>query len=293
VSFVTRRIDVTIALGEGNFGNTGANTVKLQNLRVSCQIQRSGLPGADTANVKIYGISLSLMNQLSQLGAVTTYLRNNRILIEAGDADAGMSTAFNGTIDWSAASIDEQPYAFLEVAAFTGILPALKPAAATSFQGSADAADVIQGIAKRMGYGFENNGVSVQLGTPYFSGSARQQLLTCINAANIYGYIDDVKKVIAIWPIGGSRAGSIPLVSVESGMVGYPRFSDFNIALRTRYNPSLTMGGDFTVKSTLTGANKKWTVNQLGHNLESQIPGGAWFSDFQGYIFGESRVTAT
>lgn len=290
MAFVERRIDVTIALGKGNFGNSGFNRVKLTNLRVSCQIQRNGMPGMEMASVKIFGISLSLMNQLSQLGTSSINLRNNRLLIEAGDDDAGMSTAFNGVISSAQASIPNQPEASLQVEAHNGLLEALKPALPTSYQGSADAADIIANLAKRMGLGFENNGVSVMLSTPYLHGSLRQQLLTCIQAAGIYGYIDDVKQVVAIWPRFGSReaSGSIPLISPETGLVGYPSFRDFYINLRTVYNPALAIAYHMQVKSSVTLANDRWLISQITHTLESQVPGGAWFSDVQGNNFGST-----
>lgn len=289
MSFVQRKIDVTFSLGEGSFGDSGFNTLKVTGLRVHAKIKRMGLPGASTAEISVFGLPLSDMNQLSTLGNPNIFLRNNRILVEAGDAVSGMSTAYAGTI-WTAwADMSGMPQTKLEVSAIVGSLAALTPVKPASYPGSADAANVISAIASTAGFGFENSGVSgVMLSSPYLDGTARDQFHAAITAANIYGFIDDsvVPPKMCIWPRSGSRNGAIPLISPTTGLVGYPRYSDRGIGCRSIYNPSIAFGGNVQVQSSITPACGTWTVNALDHSLQSETPGGDWFTDFEGYRLG-------
>lgn len=287
MSFVQRKINISISLGEGNFGTTGFNTVKLTGLRVRAQVQRYGAPGLNTAQVQIFGMSLATMNQLSTLGKPSQTFRRNNILIEAGDTTDGMSIVFQGAIDKALVNANSMPQVSLDMSCILGEPNGFQPALPTSYQTSANAADIIGTLAKKLGYTLENNSVSVMLANPYLDGTVRNQIQKVVESANIYCYFDDLKKVVAIWPYDGRRQGSAVDVSPSTGMVGYPSYSDKYIQFRVLYTPNITFGGAVNLKSDLTGASGTWTVNLLHHTLESEIPGGAWFSEVEGYRFGD------
>ena len=65
-------------------------------------------------------------------------------------------------------------------------------------------------------------------------------------------------------------------------MRGYPRFSSNGIEVSTLFNPDIKPGGQVQVDSTLTMACGKWLVSDATHALESEMPGGAWFSRILG-----------
>jgi len=53
--------------------------------------------------------------------------------------------------------------------------------------------------------------------------------------ANIETFLNDgVPKTLIIWPKGGSRGGSIPLVSRDTGMIGYPSYTQNGIVVSTK-----------------------------------------------------------
>ena len=87
--FTHKKIDLTFTKGRGTFAEGGKNTVKLSGLRVSANIVRSGGSSQGSADLRIYGMTLSKMNDLSTLGlrvSNDTYsLLNNSVLVEAGD----------------------------------------------------------------------------------------------------------------------------------------------------------------------------------------------------------------
>ncbi len=99
-----KRIDVTFTKANGTFAESGTDTVKLTGLRASAIITKAGGATLGGLQLRLWGMTLSKMNDLSTLGlsmAITSgglSLFNNTVLIEAGDDDAGMSVVFFGTI---------------------------------------------------------------------------------------------------------------------------------------------------------------------------------------------------
>ena len=91
MAFVQRLINVSFSMG-------GGGSVNLSGLRVSCKLQNAGPPSQGNAEVTIYGMTLSQMNQLSPDRAPMGVLQPNYITITAGDAQSGMPLAFSGQI---------------------------------------------------------------------------------------------------------------------------------------------------------------------------------------------------
>lgn len=284
MSVVRRRITLTFQIGKGSFGASGFDTITVEGLRTAATITKAGGVSMSMLQLRVQGLSLSLMNQLSTLGKPLVDGRNNKVTVSAGDDESGVAVAFIGTISEAWVDMSAAPDGVFVVAAHSGLLDALKPVPPISFQGQADAAVIMAGLAQQMELAFENSGVSVQLANPYFPGTAREQALACATAANINWVIDD--STLAIWPKGGSRGGQVPVLSKDTGMVGYPTHTQNGIVVVTLYNPSITFGGQVEVHSSLTPAAGTWTVFSVAHDLEAETPGGKWFTRLECSVLG-------
>jgi hypothetical protein len=286
VSFVSRQIDVTITLGTGDFGEGKGNTVTLSGYQVSANIQKFGNPTTDAAEIRIYGLSATLLNTLSRLGKPLQYERTNTITVSAGDAVAGMSTVYTGIMWDSYGDFDASPDVCLFVAAFQNTINSAAPVAPLSFAPGASVAVIAAQIASVMGLGFINDGVSATLpGSFYAAGSAQGQLDKLQQAGN-FNYITTggTGSSLEIWPKGGSRGAMGPLISPSTGMVGYPKYSDAGIEVRALYMPGMGVGTPFQLQSSLTGAVGLWYVLSISLELEANNPtgGDAWFMDITG-----------
>lgn len=279
MSFVQRKINLKFQLGEGSFGETGANAVEVTGLRVSSTIVKAGGPSKGRAQVQVYGLTLSKMNTLSTLGLVPTLVRKNTITITAGDDANGMATVFIGTIQDAWFDPPNAPDVAFNIDAFAGGIESVQPAEPSSFKGSADVATIMSSIATKMGAKFENNAVSVKLANPYFSGAALQQAQQCAQAAGVKMVFDN--GTLAIWTTSGSRGGQIPLLSPQTGMEGYPVYTSHGVRIKCLFNPSISFGGKIKVQSDLKPACGEWIVYNLTHNLDSQVPRGRWHSTLQ------------
>ena len=98
--------------------------------------------------------------------------------------------------------------------------------------------------------------------------------------AGVRLYLDD--KTLAITPPNVPRGGEGPLISPATGLVGYPSFDGHGVALRCLFNPAVTFGGRFKLETDVVRAAGEWIAASISHHLESEKPGGAWFSTVRG-----------
>jgi hypothetical protein len=100
-------------------------------------------------------------------------------------------------------------------------------------------------------------------------------------AVNCDAFIDTVTSTLVATPKGGARGTQAVLLSKDTGLVGYPNFTQNGVQLKSLYNPNLVFLGRVTVQSQFTGANGNWVVAAIDHELESGVPGGAWFTNVE------------
>ena len=316
-SYVERAIDVTITLGTGAFGQSGFNTVKLTGLRTVASILKAASPSMDQADVRIYGATPDVMNQVSTLGvAWATTRAQNTVSISAGDKVNGMALIYQGWLKNAWINYDGAPETFLNISGGGANVMAMQPVPPTSVRGTADVASLIQGLAIQGGWGFENNGVVTKIANPYLAGTAYDQILSIGRAANIEVYFDTGTPgpgnqkptpgtgTVAIWPKTGTRTGQVPLISADTGLVGYPHYNDAGMGFRCIFNRNIRLGGKINMQSKVggtappptptnvtapvmtpaqaqqAGPNGEWLVQgPLSHDLAAQVPGGPWFTN--------------
>ena len=247
------------------------------------RIQNNGAPAGSTATVDVYGMTPSLMDQLATLGLVFNIVPRNTLLVKAGDAESGLTSVFAGTIVAGYGDYNAAPNVPFHFECNSGLADSVAPASSSSFPEATDVATIMSGFARQMNLGFENNGVKAMLPSSYFPGNLWQQMRACAEAANVNAEVVN-GSVLAIWPKGGNReTPSVPLVSPETGMIGYPAYTQQGIVVKTVFNPQIAFGGLIEVKSSLKPATGRWAVTKLDHALDSLVPRGHWMSTIYAY----------
>lgn len=274
-SYVQRIINLSFQLGQGSFGGSGANQLTLKGLRIIAQIDNAGLPtpGA-TALIRVFGMTLDQMNQLSVAGLLWNN-RENRVRVEAGDSQSGLAEVFNGNI-LEAYPDFKQPECAFVVRAIPGVGLQLKPVQPSTFQGSTDGIQALESIVKLAGLTLENNGVSGKLVNPYFPGTVWEQVIRCVRSLDCFAYYDSTSKKIAIWPKNKARNGSVRLIAPETGMIDYPQFQNVQVKVRTLLDTSIKFGTKFRVKSGLAAADGEWNITHITQDIASEMPDGPW-----------------
>jgi hypothetical protein len=316
--FTQRLINVTFILGNGTFQNSNltstpnsgpSNSITLSGLRVSTRITNVGGYVRGGLEMEIYGMPLSIMNQLSTLGLAIQLLARNQVIVTAGTAATGMGIVFIGDI--LNAWLDGAPAPDVPFRVVAQVLAAASviPASVLSYTGSADVATILSGLAIAANLRFENNGVQVSLNNPYLPGNVQQQIQKVVSDAGIQSNNGE-GGVLSIWPKNGSRNGLIPLITAGQNMIGYPIYTSTGIMLRALFSPNLglgpvgspdnstgntnggapQMGGLIKVEnSILPQANRTWKVYGLDYQLDSLFPNGQWATTIRAYDLNDPQ----
>ena len=281
--YIKRKIDVTITLGTGNFGEQGKNVVTLRGRRVSATVQQTAGNQPKALSCRIFGMKFDIMKKLSTLGLLYGAQRHNGIRIDAGNDVDGMQMVFEGTLQDAYLDGESQPQVAFQVTGFESFIHQIKPAPPISQAGSVDVAEVMQGLAKQMGVTFENNGVTAKLRDIYYPGTAMQQMRRIAEHAGIGAIVEDGK--LAIWPRGqGRNTSNIPLITPLSGMKNYPQFNSMGYLITCAFRP-LKFNQQVKVQSSLWDNNSRpMFVSGITHTLESEMPNGPWFTTFLGTV---------
>lgn len=275
--YAIRRIDLTFQLGTGSFGETGSQQLTVKGLRTLVNVELATAPNPASATVRVYGLTLDHMNQLSQAG-LSYKTRFDQIRIDAGDDLTGMSTVFIGQIIDAYPDMRNQPDVSFYIYATPTPLAQLKPVEPTTFPGQVTSEQALKAISEKAGWTLESNGVKTALRSPYFQGTAWDQLLSCVRAADCFAHVDGVNNLLAVWPKDGARNGfGEAIVSPDTGMIGYPTFQSINVIVKRLYdNKTIHMGQYIQIISQLTAANGRFRVNMINYDLSSEMPGGPW-----------------
>lgn len=278
MSFEKRTIALTFQLGEGrgDFGLPGQDTIRLEGLRCSVNVVHDGIQFS-RADLQIWGMSLDLMNKLT----VTQKFFWNQFTRNTVRIEAGGAVCFSGGIMEAWADGRQQPDVMFHVSAASGLVDLAQTIPPTSYSGAVDVGTVVSQIAGQIGYGFENGGVNATLNTPYKPGSPKSQIEAICRDADCNWTVDDVAKVVAIWPKNGARAGEAITISAETGLIGYPAFTQGGLQFSTLYRPDIEYGRLVRMTTPFSAANGQWTVRALAHRLETNVPNGQWFTDIE------------
>lgn len=279
-SFTQKKLELTIQLGTGTFGEQAGSTVTLAGLRMFADISSPCGESMGAAHIRVFGLTQSMMNQLTVIGPINQIKPKNQVQLAAGDT-TGMSVVFSGTIYTAWADYSSAPDVMFNIIAYIGGDIALKPVSALSYPGSASASDIMKTIAQNAGLTFVNDGVSAQLANQYLPGTAWQQIKACAIAANINFKVEF--GTLTIWPKTSAITASVPVISPDTGMVGYPALSSQGMTVKTTFNPNIVLGGQISVESSLPMATGTFNVFNYVHNLSSEAPGGPWFTTIDCY----------
>lgn len=307
-SFAQKLLRVKFTLSNGSTFVAGLpgdppNQLTLVGLRTTAQILCKGAPAFPECDLTIFGMAQADMNALTSLTFEVTGVTRNTVQIDASsDGGVSFSTVYAGQI--TAAHIQyNPPEASLRVLAQMAFFDQINPATPTSYPQSTDVATIVSAIAAKMGFAFENNGVTTQTGeATYYPGVLTEQLRDVVSHYGIDQYMESSAAVetLAICPKGAARKLPTFNLSPQSGLVGYPSVDSRGyIHARAFYNPAFRFGGPIIVSgsdvvidpnapATLNSrANGNWMIGQMSHTLEALKFDGTWFSDLLLYPPGK------
>lgn len=281
--FSVKTVRITIQLRKGEFDG-GGNTVIIEGLPVSVTVTKQGGEAKNKASVTVDNLKLETATQLTTLAFKRLETYNNVIQIDAGSQGAELSTIFIGEIT-SAVPVMGDNKLSLKIEALAGYYPALIPSTPTSVQENTTVEKLMKQFADEAGYSFENKGITASIANSVFVGSPIAKAKTLARQADVDLLIDDNK--FTIQPFEAPKDGQIPLLSKNTGLIGYPSFSNEGINCKSVFNDKLKVGSYFKLESILPHASGEWQITKVEHRLEAYTPNsGTWESEVTGVLPG-------
>jgi hypothetical protein len=278
VTFSPKLINTSFSLANGNFSAGGGNRANLTGLRTICHIENRGGATQAHADIAVFGLPLSMMNRMVTFGSQYNLQTKNTVMVEAGDAIAGMSLVFQGNIYQAWVDGQSQPQVCLRVKATPGNYYNVAPQTPLSFKGPTQASTIAQKIAGYLGATLENNGVNTVLTNPYFASDAISMIRSLAEHCGFDWILD--KGVLAITP--PARQGAPVLISPQTILDGYPIFASPSVTVKALFDPNVKYQGLIQIQSDITPACGTWKVIKLDIDLESMVPHGKWHMTAQG-----------
>ena len=279
-----KTLKTTIILGEGEFSG-GGNTKIFEGYATTCQVTKAGLPEKNSAEIRIHGLKLADMEQLTFLSFLPNEYRKNHILIEAGEKGEKLSIVFKGDITAASADFSSAPDVVMKFQALTAGWSVLVADSPTSVQGEATAESLIAQFAQEAGFAFVNEGVTESVRNAVFTGSPVQKAEQVADEVGAELLMDDETWTLMPWD---KPRGDAVLLKADSGLIGYPSFTQDGISCECFYNPRLQLGGQIKIESIVPRASGYWKITKLSHDLAAYT-NGRWASRIDGMYLSDGN----
>lgn len=259
--------------------STKDNEIYLEGLRCQAIITNpGGNNAAANLQLRVYGMTMAHMNELSSTGANLIALDNVSVTVLAGNQGEAIGQIFSGGVLKSYIDFSSLPEVSFICSAQAGLWEKANPVAPNSWNGAQNAEDLIASLVTQLGspWTFVNNGAHAIVQNQYAYGSVINQIQKIAKAACLPLSIE--KNTISIWANDGTRDDMVIDVNPQNGLVGYPSYNDVGFTIKTEFNQNLINGRMVNLTSSLPKANGKIPIQDSVHEISTASPEGAWFT---------------
>ncbi|MFP1884433.1 baseplate hub protein [Lonsdalea quercina] len=261
----------------GAYDKDGNDKISISNVKSSLRMGSYGNYGGSQAEITIFGLGTELLSTLSSKG-IGIYTLNTDTKI---DAYVGDTKVYSGGIYASYANMNGQPETALILNAVSGLSLKTSSSASFSLPGAVDVSKMLSAICQVYGYGFNSTGLDgVTEQNPHYSGSPMDQIRDICETHKLWYQIFD--DVLTVWPSNSSKKDDVPFVSADSGLIGYPVFTQSGITFQTQFSTLLSQGRVVELETALPNASGRYLLTVVEHFLTSWTDGGSWHTVSQG-----------
>jgi hypothetical protein len=290
-SFRHKRLQFMIVFENEDFGDK-KNTVVLEGYRASVTIDLAGVDlGMSHMACRIWGVPKHLMDLIDTRGNKTDLagVQPMNIKIAADDGCGQFVDVYIGHVIYAFPDYNAAPNAPIEIQASSANRFIWDAPAASSYKGEFDVATAIEGLAKRMGFAFENAGVTEKLSNQYVWGSTLNQIRTLARAARVVCLIANQK--VKIWPNGKTNGYPVLKLSPQTGLIGYPRWEHTGITITHLFNQNIVSGTEVQLDTSIEAQQGRWYVHMpIRHMLDAEMPNGKWQTEARLFRSPEGQV---
>lgn len=276
------RITLTINEQEEVFTVTGDNRLSSVSLAVSCNLTYGNGAITPTAQITVYGLPMDRMLKLMRVQWNTMQALMNTVKIEVGEQGDLLKVAYEGNITQATVDANSAPNVPLVITSQMAMVEKARVSEAYTIpkDTTLNASQIIEELAKKMGYEFTNDGVDNVITDTTLEGSDLEKIQRLAIICDFDLYIE--QKSISICKKGAARTIKIPILSPKSGLIGYPVPDIKGVNFSCMYDPAIRFGGIVTIKdSIISVCNADWRLYGFTAQLEANIPNGKWQIDGQ------------
>ena len=117
----------------------------------------------------------------------------------------------------------------------------------TAIKGSQSVSSFVEQQAQKLGLTFVNEGVTASIRNCVFNGSPLAQARAAAAAVGAELITDDDEMILL--NKDQARTGDVPLLSKNSGLLGYPSITQNGIELKAIFNPAFKFAGLIEIDS--------------------------------------------
>ena len=248
----------------------------IKDLAIKVDIDCSGLPSLNSANICIYNLSQQELNKFSYIQ--TRPLNNSKYTIYIYSiVEEQRQLVFVGDVVNAYPVYTQVPDVFLQIEAITDYNLTNNFETPSSFKGVVKVQDIVKNMADKMKKTFTNNGVDETTENLYLEGSTINQIKQLANDYNYDTIIDRNNLIIS--KKGKPIEESMTIIDCNSGLVqGYIQNDQNGILLKTYYNSNFQLNGKLRIKNAINSiCNGDWIITKVSHSLSSRI-NGDWSS---------------
>lgn len=280
-SFQRRNLRFTFQLATGTFIKEGSpDNLVIDGFRAQVEIDAPGGYEFATCRVRIFGLERFVMERLTVINYQNLDYMRNSIQIEATDDDGKFSSIFLGEIYIAQADYSGAPDVGFVIEARAGLIGSLSVSPSASYPGPQKVSAIMARLAEELKVTLENNGVESTVTDMSMVGSPLHKVQILAETARIqYWYLPE-EGILAIAPRGAARTSEPVLYDFTNGVVGWPSKVHNGIIFTALFKSSMFHGCKIIMESEVSSCNGEWYIISMSHRLDSETPGGAWFTHF-------------
>ncbi len=258
-------------------------------MRASAEINYGNGSPAPSARVKIYGLPIETTDKLLRIKFNSLNGLRDTIAIEAGDQDSELVPVFKGGITFAYPDFGDAPNVALIIESQTAVLESMAPVDAESYKGYQDVVNIMGQICERVGYTLESNDVNAKLNDVYLCDTDMKKIRKLADDAHLDLYLEN--NLVAITPKGQPRKIKIPIVSPETGLIGYPTPTMVGVNFKCFFDPLVRFGGVVRIKdSEVKFCNGDWLIYGIRSTLETEQESARWHMEVSTQTLGDRNV---
>ncbi|MCX5617013.1 hypothetical protein NQF87_08535 [Bombella sp. TMW 2.2559] len=321
LSFTRKQISVTfnIALPDGT---TDSLTLE-SDYRIKAIVSHAGMSVGSELELEIWGMSINDMNQLCYVANYpnaenprTVNQSNSTVTVRVGDYGKPLTTLFTGLLTEGSADLNGGEPVFRAHAMTSVIMAAVVPDP-ISYRGPRSVVSILSDICTAAGFQLIDHGGwgrHSTLHNHYAEGTTLDQIRRTVeDCGGTYNFTNiNAPAVEGAAPLGGTvevwgptyggvtkdmLARTIPLISPETGLIGYPAYNRAGISFSCFLRPDIAYYQPVKVVKEYTPAgwvagenglnqqgqriasapwNGFWLPYSITHEVTAEIPGGNW-----------------